>query len=169
MSRAFVKEGDQEEVPLVAPRAFLPQGVPNYVTPQGLALLQKERVQLIQAQGALKKQEGEHRVQMNYLTAKIQQLDARLGIAQVVENSKLKQEIVRFGAVVTLYQEDENETCQYKIVGVDEADAKENKISFLSPLAKALLNKSQGDGIEVATPNGLRHMKIDKIQYEVAK
>lgn len=70
-----------------------------------------------------------------------------------------------FGASVTLFEEKDNSTCEYQIVGVDEANVSLNKVSFLSPIAKILLNKKVKDSITLKTPNGDRVMKILKIEY----
>ena len=167
MSRAFVKEGDQEDIPVVAPRAFLPEGIINYVTPTGWEQLKQER-QLLQAeQDALKSLSVEdNRIKINYLAAKLQLLDERISISQVVELKDQSNDRVRFGATVKLYKEEEDCYCEYQIVGVDEADIHQHKVSFLSPIAKALLNRTVGDNIILKTPNGERHMEIETISYK---
>lgn len=73
---------------------------------------------------------------------------------------------MHFGAKVTVYKKQEKCTCQYQIVGVDEADFNKNKISFLSPMAKVLLNKKVGDTTVFKTPIGQRVMTIKTIEYE---
>ncbi len=165
MSRGFVKEDDQEEVPLVTPRAHLPVGVQNYVTPNGLEELQKERQALIEERNLLKEQSAEeNRVQINYIAAKLRLLEERINIARLVDLESQPQEEVHFGALITLYEEGV-EKSQYQVVGVDEANLSLNKISFLSPLAKVLMHKKVGETITLKTPKGDRHLKIEEIQY----
>ena len=167
MSRAFVREGDQEDIPVVAPRAFLPDGVTNYVTSRGWQLLQQERLELQKEQDRLKKQSREdNRVQVNYLAAKLYLLDERISRTQIIDYKDQINDQIRFGATVTLYKEEEDCYCEYQIVGVDEADIQQNKISFLSPIAKVLLNRTVGESIILNTPKGLRHMEIEAINYK---
>jgi transcription elongation factor GreB len=166
MSRGFVKEGDQEEVPIVIPRANLPEGVTNYVTPNGFEELKQEHKSLIEEQKILNEQASDtNRVQINYLTAKLHLLEDRMNSAKIVDLSKQAQNEVHFGALIKLYKEEENCHCQYQIVGIDEANISLDKISFLSPIAKVLLNKKIGDKIILKTPLGDRIMRIDAIDY----
>jgi transcription elongation factor GreB len=166
MSRGFVKEGDQEEVPIVIPRANLPDGVTNYVTPNGFEELKQEHKSLIEEQKILNEQASDtNRVQINYLTAKLHLLEDRMNSAKIVDLSKQAQNEVHFGALIKLYKEEENCHCQYQIVGIDEANISMDKISFLSPIAKVLLNKKIGDKIILKTPMGDRIMRIDAIEY----
>lgn len=167
MSRGFVKEGDQEETPLVTPRAFLPAGVVNYVTPNGLKELKHERELLEQERELLKEQANENnRVQINYIASKLRLLDERIHSARIVDLSNQAQNKVHFGATITLFKKEEDCESQYQIVGVDEANVSKNKVSFLSPLAKVLLNKITGDEIILQTPKGKRFMKIVAIEYQ---
>ncbi len=162
MSRAFVKENDDMSVGVVAPRAFLPEGEVNYVTPQGMEALRQEQRELVEELEALKQQhQANSRAQQHYLQAKLQLLEQRIGSAKVVNNQATDK--VRFGSKVVLYKPEEDCTCEYQLVGVDEADAKLHKISYLSPIAKALMNKEVGDTIHVQTPNGIREMDIEEI------
>jgi len=166
MSRGFVKEEDQEETPLVTPRAHLPFGVVNYVTPNGLEELKEEQHLLIEEQKELIEQSNEiNRVQINYITSKLSLLEDRINSARIVDVSNHPQNEIHFGATITLFKKIENCECQYQIVGVDEANISKNKISFLSPIAKVLLNKKVGDVIELQTPKGVRIMKIEDIEY----
>lgn len=166
MSRGFVKEGDQEERPLVTPRAYLPDGVVNYVTPAGMNLLKDELNKLLEEKNSLKKETNkDNRVQIDYITAKLNLLEQRISSAKVIDLSIQPKGEVHFGAIITLYKEIENTICQYQIVGVDEADVAQNKVSFLSPIAKVLLTKKIGDIIELQTPRGKQVLKIDSITY----
>lgn len=166
MSRGFVKEGDQEEIPLVAPRAHLPNGVTNYVTPNGLKELKQEQVLLRKELVNLQQLSTEdNRIQINYIKTKLRLLDERVNSAKLVELSDQPQNEIHFGATVTLYKIDDGCECKYQIVGVDEANISANKVSFLSPIAKVLQNKRVGDEITLHTPKGDRSMKVEAIKY----
>lgn len=167
MSRGFVKEDDQEEVPLVTPRAHLPIGVENYVTPNGLKELKHEQNSLVEERKKLKEQSAENnRVQINYITAKLRLLEKRINSARIVDIANQPKYEIHFGATITLYKEEEGCECQYQIVGVDEANISSNKISFLSPVAKVLQNKKVGNEITLKTPKGNRKMRIKAIEYQ---
>ena len=167
MSRGFVKEGDQEEIPLVPPRAYLPNGVTNYVTPNGFKELRHEQNSLISERKILKEQSAEsNRVQINYITAKLRLLEERINSSKIVDLANQTQNEVHFGAIISLYKEEENCKAQYQIVGVDEANISQNKVSFLSPIAKILQNKKVGDKITLQTPKGKINMGIEAIDYQ---
>lgn len=166
MSRGFVKEEDQEETPLVTPRVHLPPGATNYVTPNGFEELKLEQNSLLEELKILREQSfDKNRVQINYLTAKLHLLEERINSAKIVDLARQAQNKVHFGAKVSLYKEEEDCKCQYQIVGVDEANISLNKVSFLSPIAKVLLNRKVGDKITLKTPMGHRVMRIEAIDY----
>lgn len=167
MSRGFVKEGDQEEAPLVTPRAHLPVGVVNYVTPNGLKDLKHEQHLLVEERKVLIEQSNENnRVQINYISARLYLLEDRINSARIVDLSTQPQNEIHFGATITLFKNKEDREYQYQIVGVDEADVSQNKLSFLSPIATILLNKKAGDEIILQTPKGKINMKIEAIKYQ---
>jgi transcription elongation factor GreB len=148
MSRGFVKEDDQEEVPIVPPRADLPEGVTNYVTQTGMNELLEEREMLVNEKGSLSingSNEDEKRIALNHINAKLQLLDNRIATAQIVKLDEGVHDEIRFGAVIRLRIAANNSIQTFQIVGVDEADISKGKISFTSPLAKALINKKVGD------------------------
>ena len=148
MSRGFVKEDDQEEVPIVPRRAYLPEGVTNFVTRTGMDQLLAEKQMLIQEKDNLSStNENEKRISLNYINAKLQLLNNRIAEAKVVDLKEQPQNEIRFGAIVTLKTEVSGKFQIFQIVGVDEADIAKSKISFISPLAKALINKKVGDKI----------------------
>ena len=161
MSRGFVKEGDQEEVPMVLPRAFLPKNVPNYVTEEGLKLLQEEMLALKQERASA----GSNYVHKNYIDAKINLLSERLNSAVLldVKNRKGDADVVSFGSYVKFNDK------VVRIVGVDEADASKGLISFVSPIAKALIGKKKGDKVEVKLPKGVEVIEIQGVfeSYEL--
>ena len=153
MSRGFVKEGDQEEVPMILPRAFLPSGVTNYVTPEGLRLLQDEMESLKEEWTAA----GSNYVTKNYLDAKMRLLSERISSAVVVDTTKANPDVVSFGMYVRYNDK------TIRIVGVDEADASKGLISFLSPIAKSLIGKKKGDKFEIKVPRGIETVEIQEV------
>ena len=155
MSRGLVKEGDQEEVPMVLPRAFLPKNVPNYVTEEGLKLLQEEMLALKQERASA----GSNYLHKNYIDAKINLLSERLNSAVLldVKNRKGDADVVSFGSYVKFNDK------VVRIVGVDEADASKGLISFVTPIAKALIGKKKGDRVEVQLPKGTETIEIQDV------
>ncbi len=148
MSRGFVKEDDQEEVPIVPHRAYLPQGVPNFVTSSGMEQLLVEKKILVQEKENLSSNnENEKRIALNYINAKLQLLDNRIAEARIVNLKGQPANEIRFGALVTLKDEASTNIQIFQIVGVDEADISKGKVSFISPFAKALINKKVGDKV----------------------
>jgi transcription elongation factor GreB len=148
MSRGFVKEDDQEEIPIVPQRAYLPEGVTNFVTRTGMEQLLAEKETLIREKDNLAiTNEQERRIALNYINAKLQLLNTRIAEARVVDLKEQPQNEIRFGATVTLKIELSGKIQTFQITGVDEADIARGKISFLSPLAKALINRKVGDKI----------------------
>ena len=146
MSRGFVKEDDQEEIPIVPPRADLPEGVTNYVTQVGMDELLAEKQALVNEKNNLDSDnENEKRIALNHINAKLQLLDNRIATAQVVKLDEHKLDEIRFGAVIKLKIAANNCIQTFQIVGVDEANVPKGKIAFTSPLAKALINKKIGD------------------------
>ena len=153
MSRGFVKEGDQEEVPMILPRAFLPSGVTNYVTPEGLRLLHDEMERLKEEWSAA----GSNYIAKNYLDAKMRLLSERISSAVVVDTTKANPDMVSFGMYVRYNDK------TIRIVGVDEADASKGLISFISPIAKALIGKKKGDKFEIKVPRGTETIEIQEV------
>jgi transcription elongation factor GreB len=150
MSRGFIKEDDQEEVPIVPQRAFLPEGVTNFVTSTGMDQLLTEREILINERDNLEStDENEKRIALNFINAKLQLLNSRIAGARVVDLKDQPQNEIRFGATVTLKTEVSGNIQIFQITGVDEANIAKGKISFISPLAKALINKKVGDRISL--------------------
>ncbi len=146
MSRGFVKEDDQEEIPIVPPRADLPDGVTNYVTQEGMNDLLAEKQMLINERDKLdSSNEQEKRIAVNHINAKLQLLNNRIATAKIVNLEKQPQNEIRFGAVMTLRIEATKKIQVFQIVGVDEADISKGKIAFTSPLARVLINKKVGE------------------------
>jgi len=150
MSRGFVKEDDQEEIPIVPQRAYLPAGVTNFVTQTGMNLLLAERDGLEKDKDGLGNLgENDKRIELNYINAKLQLLNNRIAEAKVISLTDQPQDEIRFGATVTLKTESSGSIQTFQIVGVDEADISKGKISFISPVARALINKKAGDKVTI--------------------
>jgi transcription elongation factor GreA len=98
--------------------------------------------------------------------AKVAELEDKLGRAEVIDPSKLSGSTVKFGATVTLEDEDSGDKVKYMIVGEHEANVREGKISIASPIARALIGKGKGDSAEVTTPRGARSYEILKVEYK---
>ena len=98
--------------------------------------------------------------------AKVAEIEDKIGRAEVIDTSKLTGTKVKFGATVALEDEDSGDNVKYKIVGEDEADVRDGKISITSPIARALIGKTKGDSAEVTTPRGTRSYEILKIEYK---
>jgi len=165
MSRAFTKEDGWEE-PVVPPRAALPAGVPNYVTPRGLLLLREEHAALEAARALLDAEIPDadaRRARRTVLTRRLEELVARIAGAEVVDPALPSRDRARFGAHVTL-RDAPGGTRTFQIVGVDEADPDAGRISFLAPLARAVLGTAVGDAIEF---RGDR-WKVEAIEYDSA-
>ena len=166
MSRGFVKEEDQEEPLMVPPRAALPDGVTNYVTPNGLEEFRKElKVLELERANIKSENETERRRERGLVEAKIKLLTERLNTARLLTPSELAQDEVRFGAHVQIKNQETGEDQEFKIVGVDEADIKRKKIAFVAPIAKAITGKKVGEEVNFRLGDELRKLKILKISY----
>jgi len=167
MSRGFVKEDDQEEVPIVPQRAYLPEGVTNFVTQTGMAQLLAEKQILIDEKENLSSaDENERRIALNFINAKLQLLNNRIAEAKIIDLKEQPQNEIRFGAKVTLKAKASSNIQVFQIVGVDEADIAKGKISFISPLAGALINKKAGDKITLKQNREDVVFEILKIAYQ---
>jgi transcription elongation factor GreA len=98
--------------------------------------------------------------------AKVAEIEDKIGRADVIDTSKLSGSTVKFGATVSLEDEDSRDKVKYRIVGEHEANVREGKISINSPIARALIGKSKGESAEVTTPKGTRSYEILKIEYK---
>ena len=98
--------------------------------------------------------------------AKVAEIEDKIGRAEVIDTSKLTGSTVKFGATVTLEDEDSHDKVRYKIVGEDEASVRDGTISISSPIARALIGKSKSDSAEVTTPRGSRSYIILKIEFK---
>jgi transcription elongation factor GreA len=99
------------------------------------------------------------------LESRIQYLEDRLARANIIDVSKLSGKQIKFGATVTVTDNDSGEEKTYQIVGEDEADIKQNLISVTSPIARALIGKGAGDTVKVKAPGGEREIEIVSVEY----
>jgi transcription elongation factor GreA len=100
-----------------------------------------------------------------FIEGRVMDLEDKLSRAEVIDVAKLSGKTVKFGATVTLADEDTDAKVKYQIVGDLEADAKHGRISISSPIARALIGKAVGDTVEVAAPGGARCYEILKVQF----
>ncbi len=121
------------------------------------------------AHGDLKENAEYHaaREQQGFIEGRIKEIESKLSHAQIIDVRSLNAGgRVVFGATVDVFEEEENQEHTFQIVGEDEADYKEGLISVSSPMARALIGKTEGDVASVETPKGMRHMEILEVRYE---
>ena len=100
-----------------------------------------------------------------FIESRVMELESVLGRAEVIDASQMSGDTVRFGATVVLADVDNDEESTYQIVGVDEADIDEGRISITSPIARALIGKSAGDVVDVQTPRGEKSYEIVEVKW----
>ena len=169
MSKAFTRESD-DAPDLPAPRALssLPAGAKNYVTPGGLQRMRDELDQLVSVERprlAALPDENERQQQIRALDQRVQQLQQSLLSAVAVPPPALPWDQVRFGATVTVRNR-RGEESRYRIVGVDETDLDRDWVSWVSPIAKALLNARVGGRVRFKFPSGEEELEIVRLEYE---
>jgi transcription elongation factor GreB len=165
MSRAFVKEPDGG-----VPEEGLPERQisdhPNYVTPAGLMQLEDKVGELETRRLALLDDEdGLAREQLVYVDRDLRYYTKRLETAVLVEPKGQPRRMVKFGAAVTVTQKLDGSRLTFVIVGEDEADPEQGKISYVSPLAAALLDARAGATVRWRRPKGDRDLVIEEIDY----
>ncbi len=170
MSKAFTRESeDLPEVPAFPRRPSpLPPGAKNYFTPDGAERLRGELARLAEEERprlAAMPADSDTKRQLQSLDQKIAHLTQSLESAVVVSRSAAPEDRVRFGATVTV-REQSGEEARYRIVGVDEADIDRGWISWVSPIAKALLNARLGERVAFKFPSGEAVLEVLCITYE---
>ncbi|MBN8553661.1 MAG: transcription elongation factor GreA [Caulobacterales bacterium] len=100
-----------------------------------------------------------------WIEGRIAEIEDKISRAQVIDVSKLSGAQVKFGATVTVVDEDTEEEGRYQLVGEHEADVKDGKVSITSPIARAIIGKEQGDVVEVNTPGGVKSYEILKVEW----
>ncbi len=182
MSKAFTKESDgDEDDDLPEEMGGLPISAKNYMTPEGFArlrgeldtLMRKERPDVVKvvswaAGNGDRSENGDYiygKKRLREIDRRVRYLSKRLANAEVVDPTKrAKTDQVFFGATVTTANaRDEERTL--KIVGVDEVDLAKGHVSWISPIAKALLKAEEGDVVRMRTPNGVEELEIVKVEY----
>jgi transcription elongation factor GreB len=182
MNKAFVREGDGDEDDEPGPSPKLPPGTRNYITPAGHAklrdelehLVKRERPHVVEvvawaASNGDRSENGDYiygKRRLREIDRRIRFLTKRLEIAEVVD--PLRQgdnDQIFFGASVTIADADGNENT-YSIVGVDEADVARGRISWVSPLARALIKAREGDTVRFQSPLGLRELDVVEVVYQ---
>jgi transcription elongation factor GreB len=184
MSKAFTKENDEaEDLSLEESQdnaALSTPGGKNYITPQGIERLRSEwkrlmdieRPELVKvvqwaAGNGDRSENGDYiygKRKLREIDRKIRFLTKRMENAEIIDPTQQKSDKILFGATVTLLDEQAQER-KYSIVGIDETDGKKGRISWISPIAKALLKRSVGDTITVQLPKGEEDFEIIKISY----
>lgn len=106
------------------------------------------------------------REQQSFIEGRIQELEAVISSAEIIDPTTMSGDIVRFGATILLVDEDTDEEVSYQIVGQYESDADNGKLSISAPISRALIGKSLGDSVEVRTPQGIRSYEILKVEYK---
>jgi len=105
------------------------------------------------------------RERQSFIEGRVAELEDKIARAEVIDVSSLNGSTVKFGATVTLVDEDTDAKTAYQLVGEMEADVKEGRLSITAPLARALIGKEVGDSVEVMTPAGSKAYEILKVQY----
>jgi transcription elongation factor GreB len=173
MSRAFTREDDDRDAVVPQPASPLPAGARNYLTATGARCLRQElarlvdaeRPRLITASSAVGGMGADAKQELPVVEHRIAYLQQSLATAQVSPPPPLPHEVVHFGATVTVRDPRGAETT-YRIVGVDETNPDRNEVSWLSPVARALLNARRGDQVPFKFPAGLTQLEITAIRYE---
>ena len=181
MSKAFTKESDSgdddDDVALPA----LPQGTKNYLTPQGYArlrselmgLLDEERPKVVEvvswaAKNGDRSENGDYlygKKRLREIDRRIRFLTKRLDIAEVVDPSAhYGHDQVFFGATVT-YANHKGDERTITIKGIDEADNQKGEVSWIAPIARALLKARVGDEVSLQTPGGIEHIEVLDVTY----
>lgn len=183
MSKAFTKEADGDEDEQDVPAAVrLPPGSKNYVTRRGYDILRAELEELVKRERPKLVEivswaagNGDRSENGDYIYGKkrLREIDRRIRfLIKRVENAEVVDpeqqagiEQVFFGATVTIDDADGGNEQTWQIVGVDEADASQGRISWISPLARALLKSREGDIVRFMSPAGLREIEVLEVRY----
>jgi transcription elongation factor GreB len=180
MNKAFTKETDESDEDDDIPES-VPRGVKNYMTPEGFARLEDEVRQLWRVErpkvveivrwaagNGDRSENGDYiygKQRLREIDRRLRFLRRRLDAAEVVDPAQQKtRDRVFFGATVTYADENDNERT-VRIVGIDEARLEKGEVSWVSPIARALLKAEVGDTVEIRTPAGREMLEVVKIAY----
>ena len=181
MSKAFTKESDgddDDDVPGLPP---LPAGTRNYITPQGYARLRAEFMELLDverpkiveivswaAKNGDRSENGDYlygKKRLREIDRRLRFLTKRLDIAEVADPAVHHgSDQIFFGACVT-YANSKGEERTITIMGIDEADSLKGEVSWVSPIARALLKAREGDEVQLMTPGGLEQLEVLEVRY----
>lgn len=181
MSKAFTKESDDgfDDEIIPEPKDLLPEGAKNYVTPEGAEALRAElkRLEEVLRPEAVKRVGGKAdagteaegkslspKARLAAIDRRIRFVRDRVASMVVVDPKTQDQDSVHFGATVTV-ADPEGEERVYKIVGVDESDPKSGRVSFISPIARALISSREGDVVRLELPGGETELEVLSIEY----
>jgi transcription elongation factor GreB len=179
MSKAFVKEDAEPEEDDLEPSSVVPGGK-NYLTPQGHARLLAELNQILDVQrpevvkivswaasNGDRSENGDYlygKKKLRELDRRIRFLNKRLESAEIVNPLEKSGHVILFGATVTVADE-EGKKRKYSIVGIDETDVARGRVSWISPIGKALLQAKKGDAVTLRTPRGDEELEILDVKY----
>ena len=151
------------------------------MTPRGYGLLEEElrrlraeerprivrEIEAARAHGDISENAEYHaaKERQGWIEGRIAEIEDRIARAQIIDVSKLSGDQVKFGATVSVVDEDTEEEARYQIVGEHEADVKRGRVSITSPLARAMIGKESGDVVEVNTPGGVKAYEITKVEW----
>lgn len=182
MSKAFVKETDSDEGDDDRDSPSVPAGVRNYITPAGLSRIRAELHQLMHVERpevcavvswAAENGDRSENADYQYGKRRLREIDRRVRfLSKRLDNIEVIDPLtipdkskVFFGATVVIRDEGDSEQT-YRIVGIDESDPSKGKISWISPLASALLKAEEGDVVQFRSPKGQRELEIVALRYE---
>jgi transcription elongation factor GreB len=166
VSKAFTRESDDapESSPLPPLRSLLPPGAKNYFTPDGAKRLRRDLEALVQDRARLASS-PENKAALQTLDQRIVRLQQSLETAVLVAPPPKPWEQVRFGATVIIRHAN-GEQSEYRIVGVDETDVDRGWVSWLSPIAKALINARVGQKVSFRFPSGEEQLEVVSVTFE---
>ena len=180
MSKAFTREQDGAEEDELAPEAVQPQGLKNYITPAGYARMQSELKQLLDVErpetvnvvhwAALNGDRSENgdyiygKKRLREIDRRIRFLIKRLEIAEVVDANGQDRDRVFFGATVSV-RDGAGRVRSVSIVGMDEVDPARGRVSWISPIARALLKARVGDSVSLRSPAGVEELEVEDVRY----
>lgn len=182
MNKAFTKEQDGDEGGDESESGpAIPPGVKNYMTPGGAKRMQDELYNLMHkvrpevtqtvawaAGNGDRSENGDYiygKKKLREIDRRVRFLSKRLDAAEIIDPTKSKHDQIFFGATVTIrFENDEEKT--YSIVGIDESDISKGRISWISPLASALLKAREGDVVTFRSPKGAQEIEVLEVKYQ---
>jgi transcription elongation factor GreB len=180
LNKAFTREPEGEEEDELEPEATHPQGLKNYITPAGYARMKAELKQLLDverpevvgivhwaASNGDRSENGDYiygKKRLREIDRRIRFLIKRMEKAEVVDSRGQEQDQVFFGATVSV-RDSGGHIRSLSIVGMDEVDPARGRVSWISPIAKALLKARVGDSVTLRSPAGVEELEVEEIRY----